>query len=164
MFSTHLKTSLAKMIRNDDSVKDRPHLIWQNLVAYYENSALAQSNANLIAIGLSKLHTSQFNSRMDFLAKFLSKIDRYNDFADKKMSHSTCISHLNRAISEDKILNTKVTSIKTNEQHPSNKMNKTGKKLNRWIEILLQFQAAVIQLDGAQMLVHGTAVKDQGAK
>ena len=80
------------------------------------------------------------------------------------MSRSTCISHLNRAISKDKILNTKVTSIKKDEQYPSNKSNKTGQKLNRWIKLLIQFHAAVTQLNGAQMLVHGTAVKDQGAK
>ena len=32
MFNTCLKTPPAKMIRNDDSVKDRPHLIWRNLL------------------------------------------------------------------------------------------------------------------------------------
>ena len=115
MFSTPLKSSLAKIIRDDDSVKDRPHLIWQNLVAYYEDSTMVRSNASLIDICLFQLCTSQFNLRMDFLARFLSKIDIYNDFADKKMSRSTCISHLNRAISKDKILNTKVTSTNKDE-------------------------------------------------
>ena len=57
-----------------------------------------------------------------------------------------------------------MTSIKTNEQHPSNKRNKTGKKLNRRIVLLQQFQAEVIQLNSAHMLVRGTAVKAQGAK
>ena len=137
LFNNHIKTSLAKMINNDDSVKDRPHLIWQNLVAYYEDYTMARSNTELIAIGFYQLHTSQFNSRMDFLAKFVSKIDRYNDFSVKKMSHSTCISHLNRAISEDKILNTEVKSIKINEQHPRNTRNKTGQKLNRRIKLIL---------------------------
>ena len=80
------------------------------------------------------------------------------------MSRPTCISHLNRAISKDKILNTKVTSIKKYEQYPINKRNKMGKKLNRWITLLLQFWAVVIQLDGAQMPVRGTTAKAQGAK
>ena len=164
MFNTCIKTPLAKMICNNDSVKERPHLIWKNIVAYYEDSAMAQSNPSLIAICLSQIHTSQFTLRMDFLAKFLSKIDCYNHFADKNMSHSICISHLNRAISKDKILNTKVTSIKKDEQHPSNKRNKTGKMLNIWITLLTQFPAAVIQLDGAQMLVRETAVKTQDVK
>ena len=101
---------------------------------------------------------------MDFLAKFLSKIDSYNNFADKKMSRSTCISHMNRAISKEKILNTNVTSIKKDEQHPRNKRNKTGKKLNRWIALILQFHSAVIQLDSLQMLVRGTAVNAQDSK
>ena len=63
------------MIRNDDDVKDRLNLIWKNLVTYYESSDLAQSNASLIATGLSQLHTSQFNSCMEFFANFLSKIN-----------------------------------------------------------------------------------------
>ena len=102
LFNTHIKTLLAKIIHNDDSIKGRPHLIWKNLVAYYENYTLAKSNASLISIGLSQLRKSQFKSCMDFLANFLSLINHYNDFADKRMSRSTCISHLNRAISEDK--------------------------------------------------------------
>ena len=54
MFNTHLKTSLAKMIRNDDSVKDRPHLLnWNNLVTYYGDYIVALSNASIIAICLS---------------------------------------------------------------------------------------------------------------
>ena len=73
LFNNHIKTSLTKIIRDDDSVKDRPHFIWQNLIAYYEDSAMTQSNASLIGIGLSQLRTSQFNSHMHFLAKFLYK-------------------------------------------------------------------------------------------
>ena len=156
MFNTYLKTSLAKMICDYDSVKNRPHLILQDY-------SMARSNASLISICLYQLYTSQFTSRMAFLAKFLSKIDHYNYFSDKKMSRSTCISHLNRAISKYKILNTEVTSIKKDEHHTSNKSNKTGRKLNLWMTLLIQFHAAVIQLDGAQMLVRGTAVNAQDA-
>ena len=69
LFNIHIQTSLAKMICDDDSVKDRPHLIWQNLLSYYENSTLVQSNASLIAIGLSQLCKSQSNSLMAFFIK-----------------------------------------------------------------------------------------------
>ena len=59
LFNNHIETPpLAKMIRDDDSVKDRPHLIWQNLVTYYEDSAMARSNASLIAICLSAPYKS----------------------------------------------------------------------------------------------------------
>ena len=50
MFNTCLKTSFAKMIWYDDSVKGKLHLIWKNLVAYYEDSAMARSNPSLVAI------------------------------------------------------------------------------------------------------------------
>ena len=80
------------------------------------------------------------------------------------MSGSTCISYLNIAISEDKVLTTEVARIKTDEQRPSNKQNKSGKKVIKWKAFLLQFQAAAIQLNGAQMLARGTTVKAQSAK
>ena len=80
------------------------------------------------------------------------------------MTDSTCISYLNIAISEDKVLNTEVARIKTDDQRPSNKKTKAGKKGNKWRALILQFQVAAIQLNGAKMLVLGTAIKAQSTK
>ena len=65
---------------------------------------------------------------MEFLEKFLSKLNRYNDFSNEKMPYLTCITHLNMEISEDEVLNTKVAHIKIDDQFPSKANNKKAKK------------------------------------
>ena len=62
------------------------------------------------------------------------------------MSSSTCLAYLNIAISEDAVLNTEVAHTKKDGNCPGNK-SKRGKKLNNFRALLLQFQAAAIQLD-----------------
>ena len=80
-------------------------LFGNNSSLFYEDSALAQANAILIGVSLIQLRTSQFNTRMEFLAKFLGEINCFNEFSDEKMSSSTCVSYLNIEISEDGVLN-----------------------------------------------------------
>lgn len=48
LFNNHIKTTMGKMICDDDLVLNRPHLIWQNIVAFYKDSSLVHSNASLI--------------------------------------------------------------------------------------------------------------------
>ena len=88
--------------------------------------------AKVINTGLTKLQTSQFETRMEFLAMFLSKIHRYNDFANEHMSSSICFAHLNAAISDDKALNTGIASIDVDVNRPE------GKKLNKFGVLLEQ--------------------------
>ena len=83
---------------------------------------------------------------MEFLARFLSEIHHYNDFADEHMSSSTCLAHLNAAISEDEVLNAKVACIKININRPKNKIM-NGKKLNKLGILIVQFQVAANSLD-----------------
>lgn len=82
---------------------------------YYEDSSMAYSNASLIGIGLAQLWTSQFDTRMAFLAKFIEELHRYNTYAQARMPPSTCIANLNVAIAEDEILNNKVARIKADD-------------------------------------------------
>ena len=169
LFNTHIQAPLGIMIRDQEAVKDHPHLIWQQLIDFYEDSALAQANASLIGVSLTQLRTSQFNTRMDFLAKFLGEINCFNEFSDEKMSSSTCVLYLNIAILEDKVLNSEVARIKTDAQRSNNKKTKAGKtkavkKVRKFETLIRQFIEADIQLDGAKMLSRGAAAKAQKAK
>ena len=82
------------MICNDDYVIKSPHLISKNLVAYYEDSALAYSNASLIDIRLATVQTNQFDMHMDFLLKLLEELHCHNQYSNKKMAPATCIANL----------------------------------------------------------------------
>ena len=101
------------MICYDELVLNRPHLIWQKLVAFYNDSVPTHSNASLISIGLAALQNSQFDTRMDFLVKFLEELHYYNTYSEEMMAPATCIFNLNGAIAEDKILNSEVSRIKS---------------------------------------------------
>ena len=89
---------------------------------------------------------SQFDKCIEFLVKFLFGIHCYNEYVNKRMSSSICLTHSNIAISDSAVLNTKVARINIDKNHSSNK-NKKSKKLNKFHALLLHFQAGAIQLD-----------------
>lgn len=116
---------------------------------------MAFFNASLIGIGLAQLWTSQFNTRMAFLEKFMDKLRQYITYDQSMMHLSTCIANLNIAISEDELLNSKVSRIKADEFFHNG--NKTPKP--KFVTLYKYVQAAVIQLDSAKILARGTKVK-----
>ena len=64
------------------------------------------------------------------------------------------------AILENESLNAEMACIMIDQEYPKNKKsNKSKKKQNKFLIILKQFQMIAIQLDGAKMLAHGSAVK-----
>ena len=69
---------------------------------------------------------SQFDTCMDFLVKFLSKIHHHNQFSHKKISPTTCVAHLKEAISDNEMLNTEMACIEVDQKaNPGNtKSNK----------------------------------------
>ena len=169
LLNTHIQATLSIMIRNQEDVKDLPHLIWRRLIAFYEDYALAQANASPIGVGLTQIRTSQLNTRMEFSAKFLGEINCFNELSNENMSSSTCLLYLNIAISENKVLNSKVARIKTDVQRSNIEKTKAGKTntvkpLSKFKILIHQFIDEAIQLYGAQMLVRATSVKSQDAK
>lgn len=155
LFKTHLNTPMIKMIYDDSLVRHQPHKIWVNLITYYKDSSMAYSNASLIGIGLAQLRTSQFDTCMDFLAKFMEELHCYNTYAQARMPPSTCIANLNMETAEDEILNSKVSRIKVDDFCRNG--NKTPKP--HFLNLYKSVQTAAMKLDSAKILARGTKVK-----
>ena len=82
--------------------KHKPHVVWQEILKYYKKSDIAKANATLAGTSLDIIRSDQFDTRTEFINKFQSLVNTYNDIASVPMTDPLLIDKLEIATSNDK--------------------------------------------------------------